>query len=325
MERLVLVYLARCADSKHQCWPSTYTVAEVCDISRTSVYRAINRLEALNLMCVEPRKRPDGSHSSPVYTLHHGTRGSAMATHKNVVVVPGQSCGGTSILESSSESSMNLKIASEKSDATLPEVGHVSDEELPSTLEHSKFEIQVTGTKLTAEMKAMKITGIAFESQAELETYGPALGVPVKSDDIVKALTKTLTLPMALEKCGSAEVTPKPTKLRQLWKDLHAIYNPGIFCPDMTQKQMGQLKMACDKIEAGGSYAVLIIATAFKDWGSFGKFVKSQTGYDFPTLQDIGFFLKHVNLAVHFCATAPGSGGAGDDADLIKPFVIGKY
>ena len=53
--------------SKDYCWPSVKTLAASCGASTRTVQRAIKCLVESGLVCVEPRTRPNGSHTSNVY------------------------------------------------------------------------------------------------------------------------------------------------------------------------------------------------------------------------------------------------------------------
>ena len=53
--------------SKDYCWPSVKTLAASCGASPRTVQRAIKRLVECGLVYVEPRTRPNGSHTSNVY------------------------------------------------------------------------------------------------------------------------------------------------------------------------------------------------------------------------------------------------------------------
>ena len=66
--KLVLLALADYADDRSQCWPSYETLADKCDISRTSVYNAIKDLKLAVLIRVTQR-REDDRQLSNLYTL----------------------------------------------------------------------------------------------------------------------------------------------------------------------------------------------------------------------------------------------------------------
>ena len=66
--KLVLLALADYADDRNQCWPSYETLADKCDISRTSVYSAIKDLKSAALIRVTQR-REDDKQLSNLYTL----------------------------------------------------------------------------------------------------------------------------------------------------------------------------------------------------------------------------------------------------------------
>ena len=68
--KLVLITLANNADDEtFSCWPSAAYVSARCEISKRTVYRAVNYLKDRNLIACERRKWPSGTNRSPKYTL----------------------------------------------------------------------------------------------------------------------------------------------------------------------------------------------------------------------------------------------------------------
>lgn len=67
---LVRLYLARCADSNEQSFPSLKTIATKCDMGRSTVAKALNELEEKGLVAREQRKKPDSDElTTTLYTL----------------------------------------------------------------------------------------------------------------------------------------------------------------------------------------------------------------------------------------------------------------
>jgi DNA-binding MarR family transcriptional regulator len=66
---LVRLYLARCANEDRLAWPSATTIAEHCNISKSSAIRAVKELESVGWIRREKRKRENGSYSSTMYYL----------------------------------------------------------------------------------------------------------------------------------------------------------------------------------------------------------------------------------------------------------------
>lgn len=68
--KLVLLVLANAANKDtQQCWPSVKTIGERCEISRASVYRAINFLRSKELVARDPYSWVDGTRRTSTYTV----------------------------------------------------------------------------------------------------------------------------------------------------------------------------------------------------------------------------------------------------------------
>lgn len=65
-EKIVLIYLIRCADNKQRAFPSYKTIAKMCAISERTSVRAVESL--INKHCIT--KQPGGNHKSNEYKLH---------------------------------------------------------------------------------------------------------------------------------------------------------------------------------------------------------------------------------------------------------------
>jgi predicted transcriptional regulator len=67
-----VVYLSLCRfanNSTQQCFPSMETIAEQNGVHRSTVMRAIKKLEEWNIIRVDKSKKPDGTQANNVYTL----------------------------------------------------------------------------------------------------------------------------------------------------------------------------------------------------------------------------------------------------------------
>jgi predicted transcriptional regulator len=67
--KLIYVFLCRFADSESQSFPSYSTIAEKCNISVTSVKKAIKELVEARLLVKRKRYREDGSQTSNLYEI----------------------------------------------------------------------------------------------------------------------------------------------------------------------------------------------------------------------------------------------------------------
>lgn len=69
-DKMVLMALADYADDKNEAWPSHKTLATWTHMSRSTVIRALQSLEAAGYVKAVQRRRPDGSYSSKRYHLN---------------------------------------------------------------------------------------------------------------------------------------------------------------------------------------------------------------------------------------------------------------
>lgn len=69
-EKLLLIVLANYADEHNRCYPSQSRLADEACLSRRSVTTILGDLQARGLITRVERKRPDGSRSSDLITLH---------------------------------------------------------------------------------------------------------------------------------------------------------------------------------------------------------------------------------------------------------------
>ena len=63
------LYLSRRANKDGQCWPSINRIARELHMSRSTVKRAIDDLEARHWLITEERWRSDGGSTSLMYTI----------------------------------------------------------------------------------------------------------------------------------------------------------------------------------------------------------------------------------------------------------------
>ncbi|KUK41560.1 MAG: Uncharacterized protein XD69_0379 [Clostridia bacterium 62_21] len=70
LDKLVYVYLCRCAGSANRGWPSYGMIARACCCTRRAAINAVNRLMAAGLIEKVSRQGKDGSRQSNVYTVH---------------------------------------------------------------------------------------------------------------------------------------------------------------------------------------------------------------------------------------------------------------
>lgn len=79
---VVRLFLARCADTKGQCFPSTNTIAEKCGISRASVFNALKELEEKGWVKREQRTK-NNAQTTNIYTLLMPYEETAFKTEDN--------------------------------------------------------------------------------------------------------------------------------------------------------------------------------------------------------------------------------------------------
>lgn len=65
----VYMYLSDRAGKKKECFPSVQTIAEDLRVSRSTVFRALNKLENSGLIEREERYRTRGGRSSTLYRI----------------------------------------------------------------------------------------------------------------------------------------------------------------------------------------------------------------------------------------------------------------
>ena len=65
----VYMYLKDRSDGQGKCWPGINTIASGLKLSRSTVKRALNELEAKGYLAKMPRHRPNGSSTSNLYTV----------------------------------------------------------------------------------------------------------------------------------------------------------------------------------------------------------------------------------------------------------------
>ena len=65
----VFMYLSNRANKKRECFPSVGTIASDLHLSKSTVFRALNDLEATGMITREERYRPSGGRSSTIYKL----------------------------------------------------------------------------------------------------------------------------------------------------------------------------------------------------------------------------------------------------------------
>lgn len=69
-EKLLLLALANYANEKMACWPSQERLAADTELSERTIWAGLKSLEAKRLLSRQGRKRPDGTRSTDVITLH---------------------------------------------------------------------------------------------------------------------------------------------------------------------------------------------------------------------------------------------------------------
>lgn len=302
VDRIVLTYLVRRAGPTGTCYPNVMRIAKDCEISKTSAFRAVRRLLEWNL--IGRQQRQDNPRKREFVLKMHRGRDEKKVKHTTVAL---EEChGGTGVvpgwaspLKVQSEGSNEGSIAA--SPQLIPNSESVGDEEqggLLFTSQESEYYLQ------------------------KLKAKGPLM----KSADVLAFHTKPKTLDEILKKaCPTQGEPPTSPRAQGLWKDLHALYYPDMFCQRMTKQQTGQLVQALKKLEDGGLFAAMALADAVKNWAGFGKFVKAQgLVSDYPEFPHLGFFLKHHGLIQQW-EDKLVMGDAAKADDIPQTFVPGQF
>lgn len=328
IERAVLAYLAfRQNSDTGLCIVSVDSIKEDCEIGRSTIFKAIQSLRAKGFLKNTRRFNKNWQLASK-FILNTDVH-SPIETPPSTLETP-QSTMWTP-LESGSESGSKSSEATDQTVLAILEAGN----SITDSSKINKFmgiEVVVHGHALTPQMVAAGVTGVVFQSQAELEEYGPelgvkveyvadivlpalaVLGVPVNVDDILQLHQKNLTVEQAILKAKNGKKSYTSLGLKVLWQDLNIVHNPGVFQKPLTMKEQGQLGYLAK------SLATLdigpIMASVLADWIGFGKFLKDQgLVWDFPDKPSIGFFLKHGGMAFEFSKKLGSSVSVG-----LKPF-----
>lgn len=315
-DKLVLICLAYHASDKGEAWPGLQTLVTETLLSERTVRYSLRSLQSLGLILVEHRHRKKGS--VPTSSLYKLKMNRHVVPHPPASHAPPTGTWCPTILEPQGEPLVEQdQIASDQTVDAPSDFSNWKaevEEDLP-TQSHPNFEVWVKGLFPTPEMKAAGITGIVFETQAELEEHGPALGVPVDTDEIAFMYQKSLTPEQAVLKAKNGKKSYTSSGLKVLWKDLITTQNPGVFQAPITEKAKGQFGHLNKKMV--GVDVGWLMHDAILDWVRFGKYLKGQgVVHDFPDKPEVGFFLKHAELAVGFSKKqheAPKAGG-------MKPF-----
>lgn len=319
-DKAVLVCLAYHANSKGESWPGTQTIVEETLLSERTVRYSLSSLVELGVISVEHRHRKKGMvPTSNLCKLKMHRSGLHPMPHPPAPGAPPSGNPCPTILDPQSDPQSDPSEATDPTVVALDfsnwkvEVG----EDLPSQSHPDSFmgiSVKIVGAPLTPQMVSAGITGIAFTSQAELEEFGPALGVPVNLDDLVEMYKKILTPSQAVVKAKNGKKSYTSLGLKVLWQDLNIHQNPGVFQVPMTMKVQGQFGHLNKRL-AGVDVGWLMHDTVL-NWVGFGKFLKDQgVVQDFPDKPHPGFFLKHAELAVGFSKKQLDVGLGG-----MKPF-----
>jgi hypothetical protein len=95
-EKLVLIMLANFANEDHQAWPSRKKIEDYTGLSQRSIVAIKGKLCALGYISSDIRTRPNGSHTSILYTLHieRWLQCDARPTCAEIAEVPRKNCTG---------------------------------------------------------------------------------------------------------------------------------------------------------------------------------------------------------------------------------------
>lgn len=302
LDRLFLNYVVRSADEDGWCYLSVEKYAKTYGVGRSTAFRSVKRLKAIGVLNTERRESPTSGrqwanwfHINTDVVLE-GSPQCGLEDDESPQCGPPESTIWTdqSTMWTPSNVHLNVhlnvhKIASEKSDANIP-----------------KSETQEPGK-------------ILDNSDSENSNV---LEFKVKTDDVLAKALNTLPMTMeeAVAQCGDST---KSSKLERLWKQLLTIYYPGKYQTALTNKQVGQLRHAAEKIQETGNFPAQTIGEAVAEWGKMVKFCKNQgVASELPERPNIGFLLFHVNTVVLW---RESKDIVVVDDDMPKEFVPGQY
>lgn len=265
--RVVLSYLAFAQNHKTgKCNSSVGTIVDVCEISRASVFRALEELKTAGLITVQ-NKTSKGWRVANHFVLHTDTfpeqshcetvvsHSETVVSHCETPLEPGLEPVLEPVLKTAMTSSLPID----------------SNEDEDSEVEENKI-LEIIG------MEQMKLT------------------------EFMNEVTLSMTVDQAVEKAKAKKGHYTGISLEILWKDLNVILKTGKFQVPMTQKQRGQFGHLAKKYgseDLGDIGSVMHIA--MRDWMAFGKFLKGQgLVQDFPDKPEIGFFLKWAEMGFEF-------------------------
>lgn len=139
------------------------------------------------------------------------------------------------------------------------------------------------------EIQGDSETGLAGNSEEVLKMAGKVERPKTVAELLMAAEKKTL--PKHAKKAGSVSA------LEMKWKDtVSEVYS--CFVPQLTQKQLGQLKHFRDKCPAGRAEAVL--EWAIRHWIEFVKAVETKVGLKTtPAEPRLDFLLLHAGIAIN--------------------------
>jgi hypothetical protein len=327
IERIVLSYLAFRQNSETgKCTVSVKSIRDHCEMGKSTIFKALQGLKVKGFIKSTRRTHKSWQLASK-YTLDLDryspieTTPSTIETTQSTMWMPLESGS-----ESGSESESEKTACDQTVDAIISagneifDMSKINKIKLFNSEQEVKFDYgPITGLPLTPEMKALGITGVAFESTEELEKYGPQLGVPVKTEDVLQLHQKKLTPEEAIHKAKKGKESYTTSGLKGLWRDLQNYYYPGVFQCHLTfkdQGKLGLLRKTLPKVDIGE-----VMWAVLRDWVGFGKFLKDQgLVLDYPDTPHVGFFLKHSGMMVEFSkklSTPSTSGGP-------KPYVMGE-
>lgn len=267
IERIVLGYLAMRQNSKtKKCICSVKAIEESCEISRSSVFRALEGLKKKNH--IKPSRRYGKSkwQLASSFDLLLDTTPSLTDTTQCPLDTP---------LESGSES------GSESYKKQPPSVSAFSSLKLGDlsygadypTLEDCKNKFDLLLKSTESDMKA---------------------------EDFLIEHQNSLTLESALLKVKGKPLSSQ--RLYTFWRELNAVFKTKTFIVESSHKTAGQFALLGKKL---GPAIIPTMMEVVQNWTAFGKFLKEQgVVHDFPDTPHAGFFLKHGEIATQFHSQA---------------------
>ena len=290
------------------------TIADECEISLASVYRAISQLEAAGAIGVKARTTKSGRTTSHEFTLKIHRVGMSVRAHSQSEKAHSQYEKGfsqpdTLILEQTSEQTVEQTIATG--------VAGVKPETHPGLL---AVPPEVADAMMAKLLKTPSLTDLVLKSQntPSFEPPHSPIDFHMKAEDLIASLHKCKSPVEARMNWAMSKNKYSSSALSRYWKDLVVCSHPGAFVPEMGMKDKGQFSHMYKKV---GEPCADAMEWAVVHWLDFCRAVKdSGLVKAFPNNPHHGFFLKHAQIAVECMVDSEGKAEPSSDDILFEDF-----